>query len=547
MSPTYGVTSTGFNSKPATVIKSEIEAQLKTILGDSAGTEPDGSIPAGSIAGQVVSILTDGFSGCWDAMADLYSQADPTQATGQSLDDLCSLTGTVRQAATYSTVTGTCTGTPATVVAAGSVATVSVITVWTPSTAFALAAIITCAGKIYRCTVAGVSATSGAGPSTTSQAITDGSCTWQYLGAGTGSRWANAAAGTIAAVSAWQAAHGYTLGERCYNDTPSKVYQCSQAGTSAGGGGPTGTGTAIADNTAKWDYLGAGTGAIDVVFTAEIAGAMAATARALDGISTPIDGWSNVCNVAAATQGVPAEIDSELRVKREEELHRDAQATAEAIRTAVLAVDDVTHCRVFVNDTMATDGDGVPAKSVEVLALGGDADSTPAGQITPVNVSVAAAVYNSVAAGIYTHGTTSKTLTDSLGNSYTVRFTRPTDKPVYIIVEAIYDPLEFPATNLVVGPPSTGAGVDLMKAAIVLFGASYLPGDDVRSSEIMIKGIGGPTVAGGSPCPGILDVTKCWIGWSNPPTAATTLTTTARELATFDAANIVVRLTSGTP
>lgn len=56
--------------------------------------------------------------------------------------------------------------------------------------------------------------------------------------------------------SAWQANHGYSAGDKVYNDTaPVKVYVCTQAGNSAGSGGPTGTGSGIVDNAAKWDYV----------------------------------------------------------------------------------------------------------------------------------------------------------------------------------------------------------------------------------------------------------------------------------------------------
>lgn len=50
----------------------------------------------------------------------------------------------------------------------------------------------------------------------------------------------------------WVALTAYTLGQ--YRVNGSNMYKCSQAGTSAASGGPTGTGTNITDGTAKWDY-----------------------------------------------------------------------------------------------------------------------------------------------------------------------------------------------------------------------------------------------------------------------------------------------------
>lgn len=53
----------------------------------------------------------------------------------------------------------------------------------------------------------------------------------------------------------WQASTAYVLNQQVNNDG-GKAYVCVTAGTSAGAGGPTGTGTGITDGTAVWDYIG---------------------------------------------------------------------------------------------------------------------------------------------------------------------------------------------------------------------------------------------------------------------------------------------------
>jgi hypothetical protein len=55
-------------------------------------------------------------------------------------------------------------------------------------------------------------------------------------------------------ASAWGADTDYEVGNLVLNDTD-KIYVCVTAGTSAGAGGPTGTGSGISDNTVEWDYL----------------------------------------------------------------------------------------------------------------------------------------------------------------------------------------------------------------------------------------------------------------------------------------------------
>ena len=66
------------------------------------------------------------------------------------------------------------------------------------------------------------------------------------------SYWQCVTAGRLA--PAWAVSTAYVVGAVVLNDT-NKIYACTTAGTSAGAGGPTGTGTAIADGTAVWDYI----------------------------------------------------------------------------------------------------------------------------------------------------------------------------------------------------------------------------------------------------------------------------------------------------
>lgn len=53
----------------------------------------------------------------------------------------------------------------------------------------------------------------------------------------------------------WAASTAYQLLQQVTNDS-GKCYRCTTAGTSAGSGGPTGTGGSITDGTAVWTYVG---------------------------------------------------------------------------------------------------------------------------------------------------------------------------------------------------------------------------------------------------------------------------------------------------
>lgn len=56
----------------------------------------------------------------------------------------------------------------------------------------------------------------------------------------------------------WQPSTTYAAGDRVLNDTGPRTYSCTTAGTSAGAGGPTGTGSAITDGSVVWQYLAPG-------------------------------------------------------------------------------------------------------------------------------------------------------------------------------------------------------------------------------------------------------------------------------------------------
>jgi hypothetical protein len=64
--------------------------------------------------------------------------------------------------------------------------------------------------------------------------------------------WVCTSGGAIA-TDAWAPSTAYTVGALRTNDG-GKTYVCDTAGTSAGSGGPTGTGTDFVDGTARWDY-----------------------------------------------------------------------------------------------------------------------------------------------------------------------------------------------------------------------------------------------------------------------------------------------------
>ena len=97
---------------------------------------------------------------------------------------------------------------------------------------------------------------------TDEDALFDLSTTWETeTGASSRYVWPYAIVGDLkkmrvhpfpAPADAWVAATAYEVGDYVVNG--SHTYVCDTAGTSAGSGGPTGTGTNITDGTARWDW-----------------------------------------------------------------------------------------------------------------------------------------------------------------------------------------------------------------------------------------------------------------------------------------------------
>lgn len=103
--------------------------------------------------------------------------------------------------------------------------------------------------------------------------------------------------------TAWAPTTLYKVGNFKTNDTgPVKIYRCIVAGTSAGSGGPTGTGTGITDGTVTWDFAG------NVVADAGIA------APTIEGTPAIVDGVLETVLVFWTDGGLTTHVSGELMV-----------------------------------------------------------------------------------------------------------------------------------------------------------------------------------------------------------------------------------------
>ena len=148
-------------------------------------------------------------------------------------------------------------------------------------------------------------------------------------------------------------------------------------------------------------------------FTANLTGAINVPAESLTEIVTPVTGWSDVINPGAGITGLEKENDTELIIRRKNELIK-GKGTDAAIRNAVFNVTNVTTSSVTSNRTDLT-VDGLPPHSFETVVSGGLDDD------------IAQAIFDNMPSGIEPYGENdSGQATDETGQEYTIDFSRPT-------------------------------------------------------------------------------------------------------------------------
>lgn len=459
----YGLTATGFVIQTEEDIVEEIRDDLRAEFGPE--------IEPGLVRGllyRLIRIFAERIGSVWELGEAINSSQNPNAATGVSLDSLSALTGTQRQPATSSTVVLTLGGNNGTSIASGSQAS-------------------TAAGDRFATTVGAV----------------------------------------LANLVAWAPATAYSVGARRSN--ASRSYEVITAGTSAGSGGPTTDDDDITDNTVHWQFIGEGTAVADVNAASVETGEIVGSARGIITIETNVGGWQSVINLEDADLGQVVESDAALRSRRANELERAGASTVDAIRIDVTDALDTggfpgAIVTVFENATNATNSDGLPPHSVEVLVQSDAGDQL-----------ISDAVLAAVAAGIEMYGTTTASSVDAAGNTHVVKFTRPDEIEIYVAATIrVQDDDE--ANDYPDEATWPTDGEDQVKAAIVAFGDTFAVSRSVYASrvgrEALIDSIG------------VIDLTACTVGLAASPVALS-VAIGSRQIAVFSTTRIALTVVSG--
>ena len=253
----------------------------------------------------------------------------------------------------------------------------------------------------------------------------------------------------------------------------------------------------------------AGTHAVQ--FVAVVPGPQSGPAGTITVIHSPVGGWNAVTNPADAVLGRIIDSDATLRLRREQQLANSGSASTRALAAALLDLDGVESVKIFENLTNITDINGLPPHSVECMVFDG---ITP----TVLDATIAATILANKAGGVETYGSASASATDDDGQTRTISFSRPTQRPVWIDIRR---------TTI------AGYGGDsaLKEHIVSRATATYGLGKSVRVREIDSFAF---------EVDGVDDVTLFELGFSASPSATANLTIGPREIATFDTARVTV-------
>ena len=119
-----GLTTAGFVAKRLVDVIASLESKAKAAFGVSFVTASD------TPQGMLLRIIAAPLAELWELAQQLYDSFTPSNAEGFQLDNLCALVGVYREPATHSTVTLTLSGTPGSLVPAGSKAEATNGTAW---------------------------------------------------------------------------------------------------------------------------------------------------------------------------------------------------------------------------------------------------------------------------------------------------------------------------------------------------------------------------------------------------------------------------------
>lgn len=441
----FGLTTQGFVIKRLSEIKSEIETDLRDALGVSINLLPT------ELLGQLVGIFSEREALIWELAQDVYNSQYPDTASGVSLDNVVALTGIKRLEAVKAKGNGVAEGDQGTVIPVGSVFSVQ----GNSEARFVTTEAATLDNGVDDVQLVAFSSVPDAGNFTLKF---DGEETGLLFFNSTNSDVQNELNNLVSLSSGTTVTGNFTSGFSV-TFTGTSVNERLQQLITIGSNILEVTSTDVSINISK--VTNGQRPNANIPVEAETAGDVRAPSGTLTVIEETIVGLDTFTNPQDIDNGKEIEKDAELRIRRKQTLATSGAATVEAIRAALLNIDEVTAARVFQNYSMITDAFGRPPKSFEAVVVDGDEDE------------IAEVIWQTKPAGIETHGSIVKTVVDSQGFNQAIEFSRPTQIDIWIDLILTTDP-SYPVD-----------GDDVVKQAIVDFATDkFSIGDDVITKEL---------------------------------------------------------------
>lgn len=258
-------------------------------------------------------------------------------------------------------------------------------------------------------------------------------------------------------------------------------------------------------------------GTVTVTATCVSSGAVAAPSGAVAVISTPTRGWTSVTNPMAATIGISAETDAELRIRQAQSVALSAVTPFEGLEGAIANIAGVTRHKLYENDTGKINANGLPPHSISAVVEGGDVEA------------IAQSIRGKKGQGVATYGTTSIVVPDSYGNPHTISFSRPQKIPIFANI-----------TLKVFTGYTSQVGEQIAEAVASYINALAI-GESVLLSRVYSPANLG-VVSGGNAR--YYDITELLIGKSSAAVSPANINIAYSEAASCEAANI--NITVGT-
>ena len=521
----YGVTDEGFVIKSLSVIREEVENDLKSSFGNQINLSP----------GSGFSEFRDKYSerecSLWELGQAIYNSQWPQTATGVSLENALDFAALEKLAARESTVvTQALFGTIATVIPSGTQVSVEN----DPTTVFETTDDVTLIAGTDEVQTITFSLTPDAGSFTVSYEGAETAAIAHDDLAADVQVALRALSGLSEVTVSGDFATGFVVtftGADGVQEQPLLVEETNTLLDT-----PTAVTITITETTP-----GVYQGETGMICT--VTGAENANAKTLTVINTPVAGFTSTFNAVDAVPGRDVETDAEARIRRNESVVTSLSATVEAIKNKISDLNDdeysalpqLTDIIVYENVTDITDAKNMgPHTVMAVVRQTGDSNVRDQAIAQAIFDSKAAGIGTSYgfAVGVETYATTVAdgniviaTVTDSMGIDHTIYFARPTSVPIYLILENFSTDTSYPTD-----------GDDQLKAALVAWGNLLGVGEDVIVYPQLIAQV--------ATIPGILDF-DVKIGIAPAPTLDDKIdisdgTTTSPEFSSWSTTNISI-------